>query len=129
VPGRIPIATSGVAENLNPYLRDAGAESERRGGARREIDDPSADVRTSIVNTHPHRLAVFEVGNPDLRSQWQGSVRGSQGAAVVVFSARRAFAVEVLGIYGRQALLRRWQRAAICNGCDNAHAGGGHPER
>src|SRR4029078_2767535 len=87
-----------AAENLYPHARDARAEPERGRGPRGEIDDSSEDVRTSIVHAYPQRLAIVEVGNPDLRAQRQRAVRGGQSAAVVAFAAGRPLAVEVLTV-------------------------------
>ncbi len=56
----------GLAENLDLYPRDAAAHSKRGGGARRKIDNSSLNMRATIIDPDPHRLAIVEVGDPDL---------------------------------------------------------------
>ena len=56
----------GLDEDLDPYPRDAAAHSKRGGGARRRIDNSSLNMRAAIIDPDPHRLAIVEVGDPDL---------------------------------------------------------------
>src|SRR5450755_4805314 len=72
---RIGVRTCRSAENLELHSRDAGAQSKRRGGGRRKIDDSAPDVRTAIVDSYPHRLRVRKVDYPDLGPQGQAHVR------------------------------------------------------
>src|ERR1700676_3073211 len=87
-------------------------------------------MRTAIVDSHPHRPAVGEVGDPDFGAQRQGPVCRSQPAAVVALPACGFFPVEMIAVYRCQAPLRRRRRRCAGNERDyTASEEGGEPDR
>ena len=55
-----------LAEILDLYPGDAATHSKRGGGACRKIDNSALNMRATIIDPDPHRLAIVEVGDPDL---------------------------------------------------------------
>src|SRR3974390_784264 len=80
-------AAGSHGQHGQPDRRKAGG-SDRPGAGRRQVDDPTPDVRAAIVDADDHGAAGLGVGDLDYGAERQGTMSRSQCRSVGVFAVR-----------------------------------------
>ena len=88
-------------------------ETEVRGGAARQIDDPAVNKWPAIVYGHHDAAAVGKIGHLEPRPERQTAVRGGQCVLIVNLAVRGLAAMKLAAVPGRYAAFPVTGR--ICN--------------
>jgi hypothetical protein len=93
-----------AADIFDFHARDAmPMKAEKLGGLDGHIDKPVARIRSAIVDAHHDRSAVGQVGDANIRRQWQRRVRRRDRMHVEDFAIRGVAAVEIVAVPGGHA--------------------------
>lgn len=94
------------SNNLNPNLDHAAIDEiqqlRRPAG---DVDDPPVDEGSAVIDAQADRPAVCPIGDTDLRSEREGSVRPREGVAIIGFPVGRQVAVQAVVIVRGKSLL------------------------
>ena len=90
----VRLATERYAAGIDAFHLHHGhalrKDAELFGGRVRQIDDASTPVRTSVGDTHEHRLAVTLVGDTQYGAEGIGAVGAGEAVVMQAFAAARA---------------------------------------
>jgi hypothetical protein len=104
----IRLAAGGGTYYFKLYRHNTSVEqAQLAGSAFRHIHDAALGMRTTVVDDDFYRLACAGVGNPDFGAEWQGVVCSRELARPVGRATGRGPAIELIGVVGALAALRK----------------------
>ena len=95
LPGGSRVSCTHLEADINHPLTDEPQQLRRPTG---NIDDPTADERTAIVDAQADRHSVGQVGYTNFRAERESPVRGRERLAVIGFAVGRQVAVQTIVI-------------------------------